>query len=91
MSLWNGGVGGLPLTETFLRLLKPRQNAGEGTACHEAADVLGMRQSKLSKMLRGQFRGISEAKMLECLARLGRPLDTRRKWDTPADVSDGGW
>ena len=31
-----------------------------------------MTQPKLSKMLRGQFRGISEAKMLDCLARLGR-------------------
>ena len=38
----------------------------------EAAKVLGMTQPKLSKMLRGQFRGISEAKMLEYLARLGR-------------------
>jgi len=40
----------------------------------EAADVLGMTQPKLSKMLRGQFRGISEAKMLECLTRLGRNI-----------------
>jgi predicted XRE-type DNA-binding protein len=38
----------------------------------QAADVLGIPQSKLSKMLRGQFRGISEAKMLDCLIRLGR-------------------
>jgi predicted XRE-type DNA-binding protein len=38
----------------------------------QAADVLGIPQSKLSKMLRGQFRGISEAKMLDCLTRLGR-------------------
>ena len=30
-----------------------------------------MPQPKLSNMLRGQFRGISEAKMLECLTRLG--------------------
>ncbi|PRX18469.1 Xre family transcriptional regulator [Paraburkholderia sp. BL18I3N2] len=37
-----------------------------------AAEVLGMTQPKLSNMLRGQFRGISEAKMLECLAKLGR-------------------
>jgi len=37
----------------------------------KAADVLGLPQPKLSKMLRGQFRGISEAKMLDCLARLG--------------------
>ena len=43
-----------------------------GWTQQEAASVLGMTQPKLSKMLRGQFRGISEAKMLECLARLGR-------------------
>ncbi len=40
----------------------------------QAADVLGIPQSKLSKMLRGQFRGISEAKMLDCFARLGRDV-----------------
>jgi predicted XRE-type DNA-binding protein len=45
-----------------------------GWTQQEAADVLGMTQPKLSKMLRGQFRGISEAKMLECLARLGRDV-----------------
>jgi predicted XRE-type DNA-binding protein len=38
----------------------------------QAADVLGLTQPKLSKMLNGQFRGISEAKMLNCLALLGR-------------------
>ncbi len=37
----------------------------------QASDILGIHQSKLSKMLRGQFRGISEAKMLNCLIRLG--------------------
>jgi len=40
----------------------------------QAADVLGLTQPKLSKMLRGQFRGISEAKMLDCLVRLGRDV-----------------
>ena len=40
----------------------------------EAATVLGLTQPKLSKMLRGQFRGISEAKMLDCLTRLGRDI-----------------
>ena len=38
----------------------------------QAAEVLGMPQPKLSQLLRGQFRGISEAKMLEYLSRLGR-------------------
>jgi predicted XRE-type DNA-binding protein len=37
-----------------------------------AAEVVGMTQPKLSQMLRGQFRGISQAKMLDCLTRLGR-------------------
>ena len=38
----------------------------------QAAKVLGMTQPKLSGMLRGQFRGISEVKMMDCLVRLGR-------------------
>ncbi len=41
----------------------------------EAAKILGMTQPKLSGMLRGQFRGISELKMIECLNRLGRDVD----------------
>lgn len=40
----------------------------------QAAEIIGMPQPKLSKMLRGEFRGISEAKMLECLNRLGRDV-----------------
>lgn len=37
----------------------------------EAAAILGLPQPKLSQLLRGQFRGISEAKMMNCLIRLG--------------------
>jgi len=37
-----------------------------------AAEIIGMPQPKLSGLLRGQFRGVSEAKMLSCLTRLGR-------------------
>ncbi len=40
----------------------------------QAAEVLGIPQPKLSLLLRGQFRGISEVKMLECLTRLGRDI-----------------
>ena len=40
----------------------------------QSAKVLGLTQPKLSKMLRGQFRGISEMKMMDCLIRLGRPV-----------------
>jgi len=39
-----------------------------------AAELLGMTQPKLSEMLRGRFRGISQAKMIECLNRLGRDV-----------------
>ena len=40
----------------------------------EAALVLGMPQPTLSKLLRGQFHGVSETKMLECLNKLGRDI-----------------
>lgn len=41
----------------------------------QAAQILGLPQPKLSGLLRGQFRGISETKMIECLNRLGRDVD----------------
>jgi predicted XRE-type DNA-binding protein len=41
----------------------------------QAAELLGITQPKLSCLLRGQFRGISESKMLECLTRLGRDIE----------------
>ncbi len=39
-----------------------------------AAEIIGLPQPKLSGLLRGQFRGVSEAKMLACLTRLGRDV-----------------
>lgn len=41
----------------------------------QAAEILGVSQPKLSGMLRGQFRGISETKMIECLNKLGRDVE----------------
>ncbi len=41
----------------------------------QAAELLGISQPKLSNMLRGQFRGISETKMIECLTRLGQNVE----------------
>jgi len=41
----------------------------------QAAEILGMPQSKTSNMLRGNFRGISESKMLEYLNLLGRDIE----------------
>ncbi|ELI8163617.1 TPA: helix-turn-helix domain-containing protein [Yersinia enterocolitica] len=54
------------LANTIGNIIKSRRLTQE-----QAAKLLGMTQPKLSNMLRGQFRGISEAKMLECLTRLG--------------------
>jgi len=39
-----------------------------------AAEITGLPQPKLSGLLRGQFCGVSEAKMLACLTRLGRDV-----------------
>lgn len=47
----------------------------KGLTQQQAAQMLGMTQPKLSNLLRGQFRGISEAKMLECLVKLGRDVE----------------
>jgi len=58
----------------------------------QAAEILGMTQPKLSNMLRGQFRGISEARMLDCLNRLGRDIEivisktTRSKKASPGRI-----
>jgi len=40
----------------------------------QASGILGMPQSKISNMLRGNFRGISESKMIECLNLLGQDI-----------------
>jgi len=40
----------------------------------EAAKVLGLTQPKISAMLRGQFRGFSERKLIDCLTSLGRDV-----------------
>jgi predicted XRE-type DNA-binding protein len=42
---------------------------------NEAGAIVEMPQSKLSNMLRGQFRGISEFKMLHCLNKLGQDIE----------------
>ena len=40
-----------------------------------AARILGLTQPKLSGILRGQFRGISERKLIDCLNALGRDVE----------------
>ena len=41
----------------------------------EAAALLGFSQPKLSNLLRGQFRGVSERKLMDCLTKLGRDIE----------------
>ena len=41
----------------------------------EAAKILGLAQPKLSGILRGQFRGVSERKLIDCLTSLGRDVE----------------
>lgn len=57
------------LADKIGKIIKNRKSSQQ-----QAAEVLGMSQPKLSNMLRGQFRGISETKMLNCLTRLDRDV-----------------
>jgi len=40
----------------------------------EAAEILRLTQPKISRMLRGEFRGISQRRLFRCLTRLGRDV-----------------
>lgn len=51
------------------RILKDR-----GLTQSKAAAQIGLPQPKLSNLLRGRFRGISEDKMMRCLAALGQDV-----------------
>jgi predicted XRE-type DNA-binding protein len=49
----------------------------------QAAKILRLTQPKISRLLRGQFRGVSERRLLRCLTRLGRDVQIVVK-KTPA-------
>jgi len=51
-------------------LIRERRLTQEG-----AAKVLRLTQPKISKLLKGQFRGISERRLLRCLTKLGRDVE----------------
>ena len=57
----------------------------------DACKILDLSQPKLSNLLNGKFRGISETKMLDCLTRLGRDVQivigSDRHTATPGRVS----
>ena len=54
----------------------------------ETAKILGLTQPKVSALLRGQFRGVSERKLIDCLTSLGRDVEIVVK-DAPRR-RDGG-
>jgi predicted XRE-type DNA-binding protein len=41
----------------------------------QAAEVVGLTQPKLSNLLRGEFHGVSERRLMDCLTRLGRDVE----------------
>lgn len=58
-----------------------------GLTQQRAARLLGLTQPKISRLLKGQFRGISERRLLRCLTRLGRDIEIVVK---PASRRRGG-
>lgn len=54
---------------------------------NQAAKIMGLAQSKVSQMLNGHFRGISQEKMMICLNKLGQDVQiviTNSKKGIPA-------
>ena len=57
------------LVRQISEILKGRRLTQEA-----AAELLRLTQPKISRILRGDFRGISEQRLLRCLTRLGRDV-----------------
>ncbi len=57
------------LAAEISRAIKARRLTQDG-----AAELLGIDQSKVSRITRGQFRGVSETKLLELMTKLGHDL-----------------
>jgi predicted XRE-type DNA-binding protein len=49
----------------------------------QAAKVLRLTQPRISALLKGQFSGISERRLLRCLVQLGRDVEIRIKPASP--------
>ncbi len=46
----------------------------KGLTQTQAGQLLGLPQPKVSALLKGNFRGISERRLMDCLTRLGRDV-----------------
>ncbi len=55
-----------------------------------AAEIIGLPQPKLSAILRGQFRGVSEEKLMRCLTALGRSRSRRSVAHLPSRKGRAG-
>jgi predicted XRE-type DNA-binding protein len=58
------------LVTKIAELIRERGLTQEG-----AARVLSLTQPKISKLFKGQFRGVSERRLLRCLTRLGKDVE----------------
>jgi len=54
----------------------------------QAANLLGLTQPKVSRLLKGKFRGMSQRRLLECLTLLGRDVEIVVK-PTPPNRDNG--
>jgi len=61
---------------------------GKGLTQVETAKILGLTQPKVSALFRGQFRGVSERKLIESLTSLGRDVEIVVK-DSPRRRTGG--
>ena len=52
----------------------------------QAAKLLRLTQPKISRLLRGEFRGVSERRLLRCLTQLGRDVQIIVKQTPPRRV-----
>jgi predicted XRE-type DNA-binding protein len=57
------------LVEKIAEIIEKQQLTQE-----RAAALLRLTQPKVSRLLRGEFRGVSERRLLRCLTRLGRDV-----------------
>ncbi len=57
------------LAAEISRAIKARRLTQDG-----AAELLGIDQSKVSRITRGQFHGVSETKLLELMTKLGHDV-----------------
>lgn len=62
------------LVKAQLALQIARALKGRGLTQTEAAALTGLPQPKLSNLLRGKFTGVSEDRMMRCLAALGHDV-----------------